>query len=254
MADVTAIILAAGRGTRMGPRGTLMPKGLFELGGYALVEESVATLRRRGIGPVIIVTGHLADAYEAARTSWAEPVELRYNPLYAEQGSLRSMLVGIADREGGCVTLESDFIYEPRALDFPMEDKSWLLTSGPTGAGDEVYVWADARPDGHRQLRDMSKNRAHRPEPHAGELVGVHYLAPADVARMKAVGEAVVAANPGADYESGLVRLATETPIHCPLIEDLAWAEMDDEAMFERAAALYPRIATARQARLRSLP
>ena len=51
-----------------------------------------------------------------------------------------------------------------------------------------------------------------------------------------------------ADYESGLVALAREHPVTCPKVEDLAWAEVDNEDMLARATArVYPRILAARQ-------
>ena len=44
MKDFTAIIVAAGMGVRMGPRGRLMPKGLIEVGGSPMVAQSLDTL------------------------------------------------------------------------------------------------------------------------------------------------------------------------------------------------------------------
>lgn len=243
MTAPTAIILAAGRGLRMGPRGVLTPKGLLTLGGQTLVGRSIETLRRRGVEKIRIVTGHLSDAYEAAAGAWGEGVELRYNPLYAERGSLWSLLVGMEGETGSCLVLESDMIYEPRALDFPFGEKSWLTLSGPTGAGDEVYVWTDGvRPT---RLVDMSKKAAHRPEPHHGELVGVLYLSRAEARLMQDVGARVAADTPKVDYESGLVALAAQATIECPLIGDLAWAEIDDEGMLKRAEGVMRRIEAA---------
>ncbi|MER2533968.1 MAG: NTP transferase domain-containing protein [Rhizobiaceae bacterium] len=238
MTAPTAIILAAGRGLRMGPRGVLTPKGLLTLGGETLVGRSIATLRRRGVEKIRIVTGHLSDAYEAAAAAWGAGVELRYNPLYAERGSLHSLLVGMEDEAGSCMVLESDMIYEPRALDFPFAETSWLTLSGPTGAGDEVYVWTA----GPARLLDMSKKAAHRPEPHRGELVGVLYLSREEARLMREVGARVVADAPKADYEAGLVALAAQATIECPRIGDLAWAEIDDEAMLKNAEGVMRRI------------
>ena len=45
----TAVILAAGRGTRLGPRGKTMPKGFLRIGDRPIVEESIARLRMAGI-------------------------------------------------------------------------------------------------------------------------------------------------------------------------------------------------------------
>ena len=64
MAVTQALILAAGRGVRMGPRGQSIPKGFIEVGGKTLIARSLALLARSGVRDVTIVTGHLADFYE----------------------------------------------------------------------------------------------------------------------------------------------------------------------------------------------
>lgn len=240
----TAIILAAGRGLRMGPRGELTPKGLIQLGGQALVEASVLALADRGIGRIRIVTGHLAEAYEAAAATWKVPVELVFNPAFAETGSLNSLVAGLNGVEGPCVVLESDVTYEPRALAPVSTERSVLVLSGPTGAGDEVYVWADPA---DRRLQAMSKQRAERSDPHYGELVGVLGLTAADTARLRQVGVDMVAATPRSDYEPGVVAMARDVPVWCHKIDDLAWTEIDDEAMLRHAEqTVFPRIVAAR--------
>ena len=59
-----ALILAAGRGVRMGPRGQSIPKGFIELGGTTLIARSLALLAAAGIEEATIVTGHLGERYE----------------------------------------------------------------------------------------------------------------------------------------------------------------------------------------------
>ena len=140
-----ALILAAGRGVRMGPRGQNIPKGFIEVGGEFLVARSLSLLARAGIRDVTIVTGHLAERYDELPTLAGLQVTTLHNPLFAEKGSFESLRVGLSAMRGPFLLLESDIIYEPRALDTVLASghDSVILTSGPTGAGDEVYVWAD---------------------------------------------------------------------------------------------------------------
>lgn len=237
MAEFTALIVAAGRGVRMGARGQLTPKGMIALDGLPLVRASVMHLGSRGIDQVRIVTGHLSEMY--AREFSAVPgVELMHNPDYHATGSLRSLMTGLAGLEGPVMILESDIMYEPRALDPLMAGGSGLVLSGPTGAGDEVYVWTDA--DG--RLKDMSKQADHRPEPHRGELVGISALAAEHVAPFRAAAERLLSEKPKVDYEAGVVAFAADHPVACPIIEDLAWAEVDDEQMLAHAREhVWPR-------------
>jgi len=245
MTDITAIILAAGLGARMGPRGRLQPKGMLKIGGLPLVRQSVATLQGCGVNRIVIVTGHLADQYEAEFAR--DAVTLIHNPHYATTGSLLTLSVGLKGQVGPCIILESDLIYAPQALDPLSKNANCLVTSGPTGAGDEVYVWAKNDPSGEAQLIEISKQKAALPEAPFGELVGITGLNGEAVARMPKVAARVLARNPDEHYEHGLVALAREMPIEVARIDDLPWAEVDDEAMLTRATEqVYPRIARAR--------
>ncbi|WP_425050416.1 phosphocholine cytidylyltransferase family protein [Psychromarinibacter sp. S121] len=246
MKDLTAIIVAAGLGVRMGPRGKLMPKGLIKVGGRPMVAQSLDTLRAAGIGRVRIVTGHLNEQYEEA-FGGAPGVELIHNPLYSTTGSLRTLATALDGIEGPVVILESDLIYAPEGLEAALTGGNLLVTSGPTGAGDEVYVWTDAE----GALIEISKDAAARPEPHFGELVGITALDAASVALMRVVAEEVLTETPAEHYEAGLVALGRKVPVPCVRIDDLPWAEVDDETMLAHAEQeVYPRVAAAREARM----
>lgn len=228
----------------------MSPKGLLRFGERSFVGDSIASLKRAGVGRIRIVTGHLADQYERAAENWPDGVELRHNPDFVERGSLHSLMVGLEGFDGPAIVLESDLVYEPRALD-PIDPeglRSTLVVSGPTGAGDEVYVWADeASSSTGKRLRDMSKDRNRHSDSHYGELVGITGLARDAVRQVKVIARPMIAQKPLADYEDGLVTTARTVDIGCVKIDDLAWAEVDDEAMFARAAErIYPQIAAAR--------
>jgi choline kinase len=56
-----AVILAAGRGSRMGKFGDDRPKCLIELEGKPLLERQIAALRRGGVDEIGVVRGYRAD-------------------------------------------------------------------------------------------------------------------------------------------------------------------------------------------------
>jgi choline kinase len=56
-----ALILAAGRGSRIGTLGDERPKCLIELAGWPLLDRQVAALRRGGVDEIGIVRGYRAD-------------------------------------------------------------------------------------------------------------------------------------------------------------------------------------------------
>lgn len=249
MLNIKAVFLAAGRGVRMGERGRLTPKGLISLGEQSFLEDAVDTLALHGISDVRVVTGHLADHYRTLAAERRPSLDLRHNDTFSSKGSLQSLMVGLEGLDGPCLVLESDLVFEPRAIEAAIgrPQTSALLVSGKTGAGDEVHVWTDER-DGLRCLRDMSKLIDRWHDTPYGELVGITYLTADAVGELRELGPHLIAGDPMADYESGVVALARRQQVAVPKVADLAWAEVDNEAMLARAAELvYPRIAAARR-------
>lgn len=85
---IAAIVLAAGRSTRMGHF-----KLLADLGGVPMVRRVVETVRAARVTEVIVVSGHDATAVEAALAGLG--VRLVDNPRFAE-GLATSLGVGLA--------------------------------------------------------------------------------------------------------------------------------------------------------------
>jgi choline kinase len=73
-----AVILAAGRGSRMGHLGAERPKCLVELEGKPLIERQIAALRRGGVDEIGVVRGYRAEMIDFPGLSyftnarWAE--------------------------------------------------------------------------------------------------------------------------------------------------------------------------------------
>lgn len=61
---VQAVIVAGGRGTRLGSVGAAVPKALLPIGGRPVLEHQITLLQRYGIHTITILTGHLGDQIE----------------------------------------------------------------------------------------------------------------------------------------------------------------------------------------------
>ena len=236
-----AVILAAGRGTRLAGHIGEYPKGFLQLGGLPIVEESIDRLVRVGIRDVLIVTGHCASHYEGFARCRAGLVRTVHNPRYADSGSMYSLFCARAVATGPFLLLESDLVYEPRALTHLLacEAADAILLSGPTGAGDEVYV--ECR-DGN--LKNMSKRREALGPGVTGELVGISKISAGLYTRMCAIAERAFATSLKYDYETDcLVAAGHEQQIACPVISDLVWGEIDDPSHLARVReTVYPEI------------
>jgi L-glutamine-phosphate cytidylyltransferase len=65
-----AVILAAGRGSRMGPMTDALPKCLLQVFHQPILYRQLDTLQQAGIEEVIVVTGYLHEKIQEALSEW----------------------------------------------------------------------------------------------------------------------------------------------------------------------------------------
>jgi len=226
----TAVILAAGRGIRIENVLKDVPKGFIRIDGTTLIERSLGLLADAGIRRTVIVTGHLAEFYESLPPRFPG-VETVKNPRYAESGSMYSFYCARPRIDGDVLLLESDLLYEPRALDILLaaEYEDAVLLSGRTHSGDEVYV--ETR-DG--RLANMSKNPGLLASI-AGELVGISKISLELYRAMIREAESMFERSLHVEYEQALTAAAQTRPVQGLVVEDLVWTEIDDENHLKRA-------------------
>ncbi len=235
----TAVLLAAGMGTRLGTLGARRPKGFLEVGGAAIVARSLGRLFAHGIDRVVIGTGHLHAHYDALAERLPFVTCVR-NERFATTGSMATLAVAGDAVGGDFLLLESDILYDELALHVLLNDPrpNVVLLSGVTDGGDEVWVEADAAGTIHA----VSKRRADLASV-SGEWVGISKLS-------LATYRAICAAHADGDYEHAIVAAAATYAIRVRTVEDLAWGEIDDEAQLRRARdVVWPRIVARESAR-----
>ena len=111
----TAVILAAGMGTRLREAHTDMPKGFVELGGKPIIEQSIVRLEQAGIKDIVIVTGYAAEYYHKLAVRYDGLIRIVHNPDYADSGSMYSLFCARDVVDDGFLLLESDIVYESRS-------------------------------------------------------------------------------------------------------------------------------------------
>jgi choline kinase len=111
MTDGKAIILAAGRGSRMGTHTTVQPKCLTSLAGKPLLQWQLDSLRRAGIQTISLLTGYLANTLD--------PFGLAtfHNDRWAQTNMVASLRCAEPWlREATCVVSYADIVYHPRIV------------------------------------------------------------------------------------------------------------------------------------------
>ena len=90
--QVTGVILAAGRGRRMGGLGEAYPKTLLPVGDRSIIGHHIRLLVQLGIRDVIVVVGHHADQVAAALERDADPAaRIRLAPQEEVLGSAHAL-------------------------------------------------------------------------------------------------------------------------------------------------------------------
>ena len=103
-ANVSALVLAAGRSTRMGP----VNKLLVPVGGRAMVRGVVEQLEGSSVRPIIVVTGH--EAERVGKALAGTEVRLIHNPAYREglSGSIRAGLPALPESADAAIICLGD--------------------------------------------------------------------------------------------------------------------------------------------------
>ncbi|MFZ1072653.1 MAG: sugar phosphate nucleotidyltransferase [Verrucomicrobiia bacterium] len=126
-----AVILAGGRGTRLAPYTTVLPKPLVPVGNIPILEVIIRQLIASGFDSVTLTLGHLGElirAFFAAQKTLSSQIELQF--VDEEQptgtaGSLR-LVPNLPDTflvMNGDVLTTLDF---PRLINFHRESGAWL--------------------------------------------------------------------------------------------------------------------------------
>lgn len=227
MSVKTAMIMAAGLGTRFGRYTEFIPKGFVEVGGRTMIHRSLDALLDCGIERIVIGTGYHRAFFEALQKDYPQ-VETCFSPRYAETNSMYTLWNAREQLKGeDFLLLESDLVYERRALevllDCPHPDV--MLTSPVTKFQDQYYVACDEK----RRLTHCSVNKEElTPD---GELVGIHKLSASFFRQMCADYATLAASRPKLGYEFELLRMATRGwTVHVLREDGLVWYEIDDEA------------------------
>ncbi len=237
------VVLAAGRGLRLGALNGHRPKALLALGGETLLAHAVAFAARFSPRRIVVVTGFGRAEVDAEAGRIAHPaVAIAHNPQF-DGGNLASLraalpLLGAA---GGILVANVDHVFEssaPAAI-------ARGFGSGVTAccefaravAADEMKVVVDAG-----RLVSISKSLA----AYDGAYIGLtHVGAASRGAWLEAIAEAARRRGERAVAEDVLQVLAKVGAARTHALDGVAWSEIDTPEDHARASALFARVRVA---------
>jgi len=113
-----AIILAAGKGTRLRPYTLDRPKCLVEVDGHSLLDRQLAVLATEAIHPIVLVGGYRVEMLNRPG------IQLRVNPAYAETNMVWTLFCAEDDLEGDVLLCYGDIVYSQEILQAILASKA----------------------------------------------------------------------------------------------------------------------------------
>jgi choline kinase len=224
-----AILLAAGRGRRLGSD---LPKCLLSLEGKTLLERHIINMREAGVTGLTIVVGFqkdaILDALERLHAGPAAdfPVEVVVNERFVH-GSIVSLQVTGGRLLEGALWMDADVLY-PAALLARLvgsaHENGVLLDGRSEENGEEMMIGTRAG-RAHKVARRVGKEWDF-----AGESVGFFKVGPEGGRAMKKIlDDEVAAGRLDQEYEAALDRAFGLVPFGYERVDDFSWTEIDFE-------------------------
>ncbi|MFH1500735.1 MAG: gamma-glutamyl-gamma-aminobutyrate hydrolase family protein [archaeon] len=145
-----AIILAAGKGTRLNKYTENLPKGMLNFNGQPLIERQVELLREAGIKDIIIVTGYMKEKIQISG------VKYYHNPLYEETNMVASLMQAEPEFNDDILVCYSDILYEKKVLDKVLASK---VDIGVTIDEDYWDYWSARMPNPEEDMESLIIDR-----------------------------------------------------------------------------------------------
>lgn len=115
----TAVLLAAGTGSRLQPLTNDAPKCLSEVNGIAILERLVNSLCCHGFRRLVVVVGYLDHCVREFLDEWTDELRIEYviNPRYSTTNNLYSLWLARTKIHEPFLLVESDVVFDASLLE-----------------------------------------------------------------------------------------------------------------------------------------
>lgn len=241
-----AVILAAGRGTRIRSVHGEHPKCLIEVDNSTILDHQLDALSMVGINEVAIVVGYEKEqiiSHVNARRLLTQRIHFIDNPAFAITNNIYSLWLALDWLSGDSfIVLNADVIFDPEILGVAVRPQAPIsMIVDPLWRDETMKV---VIVDDH--ITKMSKKISR--EEFSGTYIGITVFSKFIQTRFFRKIEDVLAASRVNDFFNVAVQeLADEgVPVGYTSTEGLPWAEIDDpvDLMFAQQS-VFPQLATA---------
>lgn len=239
MAKLRAVLLAAGRGVRMGGAG---PKSLIPLGDKEPpLHYLLKALGKTGIDDLLVITGFGSQAVEAYLAVHAEGLQVAYarNARFASWGNFHTVRMALDQSPGlDVLVLNSDIVIAPAVLERAVSSDADLVLAVQRRRRLEAEdMRVELEGDTVRAIgKDIKMVRSH------GEFCGVSVIRPRGA---RAYGDIATSLQWTADtalyYEDVYARMLGSIEARATAVEEDEYAEVDSPEDVAGAVAVVER-------------
>ncbi len=159
-AITTALLLAAGTGSRLLPLTKKSPKCLTLVNDTSILERLVKSLNQNGFKRLVIVTGHLEECIQKFLETRAGDLTIEYvfSPLYKTTNNIYSLWLARNIIKEPFLLIESDLVFDPSLLkEMIYPDRIAIAEMKPWLNGSTVTINASNMIDAfHSDAKDAS--------------------------------------------------------------------------------------------------
>jgi choline kinase len=161
MAQMQAVLLAAGLGSRLGALTERLPKALISVGNEPLLAHAVRFARAAGAGEIVVVGGYGYSLVADEVASRGLPVRLIENPAFRD-GNLVSLTAARPHLASNTelLIMNIDHIYRPTIAPLvaaPVEDVTAFIDTDRTLGADDMKVERDAGGRVHKIAKTLPR-------------------------------------------------------------------------------------------------
>lgn len=232
----TALLLAAGTGSRLLPLTQKSPKCLTLVNEISILERLIKSLNQHGFKRLVVVTGHLEDCIRDFLETRAGNIKIEYvfSPLYKTTNNIYSLWMAREIINEPFMLIESDLVFDPSLLtDMLYPDRIAIARMKPWLNGSTVTINPSSSVDAfHSDAKNNSEQTRYK-------TVNIYSLSVSSWYRViEKLNQYILAGRVNEYYEAVFQQMVIERSLsfqavffdHKPwyeidTIEDLAFAE-----------------------------
>lgn len=232
-----AIIMAAGKGSRLGELTGGHPKSFLEIKGRKLIEYNLEILKKLGVTETVIVTGYRSEEFEKL-LSGRKDIRIAYNPFYELMNVIGSFYFGMEYLHDDFLYLHADTLCDPTVFRKMLSSPSDVVLPVDYKECDDEAM--KVRSESGRIVQITKKMTLDVAE---GEFIGIAFFRKSVVPALKRKVIEVLQEKRFSEYfESAVQKLIDEHAFTVSAVptDGAFWAEIDFREDYEHACSRIP--------------